>query len=114
MRSTRYISSFSLSATRNSAGAAAAQAAALKDHKYSALTSTHYFGSITVETLGPWNLEGLQFIKKLGRRISLVTLDPRETAFILQKISVAVQMGNAASFVGSLPLKREDDPLDIE
>jgi len=64
---------------------------------------------VAVETLGPWNPEGLQFIKELGRRIGLVTEDPRETAFLLQKISVAVQMGNAASFLGSLPSNREDD-----
>ena len=101
-----------LSATSHSAGAAAAHAAALKDHKYSALT-THYFIPVAVETLGPWNPDGLQFIKELGRRIALVTEDPREIAFILQKISVAVQMGNAASFEGSLPITREDDPLDI-
>jgi len=71
-----------LSATRYSAGAAAAHAAAQKDHKYSALTSTHFFVPVAVETLRPWNPEGLQFIKELGRRISLVTEDPRETAFL--------------------------------
>jgi len=98
-----------LPATRNSAGAAAEHAAALKERKYSALSSTHHFVPVTVETLGPWNPEGLQFIRELGRRIGLVTEDPRETAFLLQKISVAVQMGNAASFVGSLPSNHEDD-----
>ena len=51
---------------------------------------------VAVETLGLWNPEGLQVIKELGRRISLVTEDPRETKFIFQKISVAVQSGECS------------------
>jgi hypothetical protein len=102
-----------LATTRNCAGAAAAHAAALKEHKYSGLISTHFFVPVAVETLGPWNHEVLDFIRELGRRLTQVTEDPRETTFLLQRISVAVQTGNAASFEGSLPLIREDDALDL-
>ena len=100
-----------LPSTRNCAGAAAAQAAALKDRKYSALTSTYFFVPIAVETLGPWNSEGLDFVKELGRRTSQITQEPRESSFLLQRISVAVQIGNAASYEGSLPLKNDDNLL---
>ena len=97
-----------LAATAVNAGAAAAKSAALKHSKYASISATHIFVPVAVETLGPWNLEGLNFIKELGRRLSRVTSDPRETSFLLQRISVAVQRGNAASFLGSLP----DSPLD--
>jgi len=58
---------------------------------------------VAVETLGPWNDEGLALIAEIGRRTSLITADPREAFFLFQRISVAVQRGNAASFTGSLP-----------
>jgi len=47
-------------------------------------------------------------VKELGRRTSLITRDPRETKLILQRISVAVQRGNAASCSGSLPSAEPD------
>jgi hypothetical protein len=67
--------------------------------------------TIAVETLGPWNAQGLDFIKELGRRTSLVTGDPRESSFLLQRISVAVQLGNSTSFAGSLPAMNDQDVL---
>ena len=54
-------------------------------------------------------MEGLAFVRELGRRISLVTGDPRETTYLLQRLSVAVQLGNVASFVGSLPVREDAD-----
>jgi hypothetical protein len=92
-----------LNVTQMSAGAAAERAAALKATKYASIGPTHVFVPVAIETLGPWNPEGLDFIQELGRRVSAVTGDPRETVFLLQRISVAVQRGNAASFAGSLP-----------
>ena len=49
-------------------------------------------------------MEGLEFIQELGRRISLVTNDPRETNFLLQRVSVAVQLGNSVSVAGTFPI----------
>ena len=92
-----------LPTTSNSAGAAATHSSVLKGQKYSGLTPTFHFVALTVETLGPWSAEKLDFIRELGRRTALVTNDPRETSFLLQRISVAVQLGNVASVVGTLP-----------
>jgi hypothetical protein len=100
-----------LSSTSSSAGSAAAHASAQKNQKYSSLAPTHHFVTIAVETLGPWNAQGLDFIKELGRRTSLVTGDPRESSFLLQRISVAVQLGNSTSFAGSLPAMNDQDVL---
>jgi len=57
---------------------------------------------IGIESLGPWNDEGLALIAEIGRRTTMVTGDPREAFFLFQRISVAVQQENAASLMGSL------------
>jgi len=101
-----------LPTTSNLAGAAAAHSAVLKGQKYNALSPTFHFVAIAIETLGPWNVEGLDFIRELGRRTALVTNDPRETKFLLQRVSVAVQLGNAASVAGTLPDIRESEGMD--
>jgi hypothetical protein len=43
----------------------------------------------------------LSFLRELGRRLSLATDDPRETAFLFQRLSVALQQYNAVCFRGS-------------
>ena len=101
-----------LPATSGLAGAAAEQASLLKNQKYSALAPSHHFVAVAVETLGAWNSDGLSFIRELGRRTTLITGDPRESSYIIQRIAVAVQRGNAASFTGSLPLNTGCYELD--
>jgi len=97
------LASSHLSSTSAQAGAAAEHAASSKVQKYSALSNSYHFVPVAVETMGAWNSEGLLFINELGRRIAAVTGDDRETKFLFQRISVAVQRGNAASVLGSLP-----------
>src|ERR1051325_8638464 len=71
--------------------------------KFVAYSTTHIVTPIAVKTLGPWNGQWLSFISELGRCISLITRDPRETSYLLHRISVAVQRDDAESCVGSLP-----------
>src|SRR6218665_327326 len=59
-----------LSQTAISAGSAAEQDAVCKTAKYALLPATHVFVPIAIETLGPVNAEGAEFLSKLGRRIS--------------------------------------------
>jgi len=92
-----------ISSTSIQAGAAAEHAASSKILKYTNLGNTYHFVPVAVETLGAWNAEGRLFINDLGRRMSAVTGDARESNFLFQRISVAVQRGNAASVLGSLP-----------
>jgi hypothetical protein len=98
-----------LGSTSIAAGGAASHAATVKLQKYNSLLSTHLVVPLALETLGPINEEGLSFLKELGRRLSLSTNDPRETSFLFQRLSVAVQRGNAASVVGTLPSAQSDD-----
>jgi len=62
--------------------------------------------------MGVWHDESLDFIRELGRRITTCTGDPRKTAFLLQRISVAIQRGNSIAFTGSLPEGFADGDAD--
>ena len=64
---------------------------------------------VAVETMDPWDAQGLEFIKEVGRRMSRVSNDPRELQFLFQRLSVAVQRGNAASVMGSMPRGQEEE-----
>ena len=60
-----------------------------KSAKYSGLSSSHIFIPAAVESLGPLADDAHRFITEIGRRMTFSTWDPRETAFLYQRISVA-------------------------
>ena len=55
------------------------------------------FFPVAVETLGPLSDEAHSFLAEIGRRATLCTADPRETTFLYQRISVAIQRFNAVA-----------------
>ena len=85
------------------AGLVSVAAEEKKKKKYASLSDMYIFTPIAVETLGPWGPEASGFLSELGRRLSAATGDPRSGAFLKQKISVAVQRGNAVCISGSFP-----------
>jgi len=91
------------------AGSAAAAAEVRKRQKYASLAVAHEFVPVVLETMGTWGSSGLVFINDLGRRISAVTGEQRATTFLKQRLSLAVQRGNAASVLGTLPRALEID-----
>ena len=91
-------------ASAANAGSAAAKAEATKISKYAAISATHIFVPLAFETLGSWGGEAQRFVKDLGKRISVVTGDARETGFLKQRLSIAIQRGNALSIRGGLSL----------
>ena len=86
------------------AGAPSEAAENKKRKEYSALSRAYIFTPIAVETLGTWGPEALDFVTELGRRLAAITGDPRSSAFLKQRISLAVQRGNAVCFKQSLPV----------
>jgi hypothetical protein len=62
----------------------------------------HLFAPMAIETFGPICAEGQSFIRDIGKRISSATSDPREAAFLFQRISIAVQRYNAICFAGTI------------
>ena len=47
--------------------------------------------------------EALSFIHDLGQRIAVATAEPRSFQFLMQRLSVAIQRGNAACIIGTVP-----------
>ena len=62
------------------------------------------FVPVTVETLGALGEGADQLFHELGRRITLITGEHRSTEFLFQKLSIAMQRGNAASVLGTIGL----------
>lgn len=80
-----------------SASNAAERAAANKLAKYASLTATHEFAPVAIETLGALSSSALAFLSEIGKRLSQVTADPRESAFLFQRISICLQRFNSLS-----------------
>ena len=85
------------------AGSAAAKAEAMKTAKYRDLAVTYAFIPVAFETLGSWGSECRSFVSELGRRITLVTNEAKETMYLKQRLSIAIQRGNAIACQGTFP-----------
>ena len=57
--------------------------------------------AVAIETAGTWNQMAVELVQEIGRRITLVTEDSRETVFLFQRLSIALQRGNAVSFLST-------------
>ena len=51
--------------------------------------------------MGPIDARALNLFADVGRRLTTATGDPREHAFLLQRISIALQRFNSICFTGS-------------
>ena len=101
-----------LPVTAGTSGGAAEAAAERKTLKYVQLSQTYTFIPVAVETSGPMNSAGLKFVSDigLGRRITQVSNDNRESAFLLQRLSVLIQRFNSVNTRGTFahtPTKEE-------
>jgi len=85
--------------TAREACSAANKAAANKIVKYGALSASHIFLSVAVEAAGTWNQSAIVLIQEIGRRITAVTEDTTQTVFLFQRLSIALQSGNAVAFL---------------
>ena len=73
-----------------------------KKQKYSCLSSTHLFTPIAIESSGVFGTEAISFVRELGLRLKNVTGEPASRHYLIQKLSVAVQRGNAAAILSSM------------
>jgi len=71
-----------LADTATTAGAAADKSASNKEAKYRQL--------VAIETAGTWNNQAVELVQELGRRMTAVTEDTRETTYLFQWLSVAL------------------------
>ncbi|XP_048479848.1 uncharacterized protein LOC125489131 [Plutella xylostella] len=89
--------------TSRAAGAAAGTAENLKREKYRSLDSTYLFLPFGVETMGPWGPDAKSLVKEISSRLADVSGDKRAGAYLRQRLSLAIQRGNVASVLGTLP-----------
>ena len=84
-------------------GMASEKAAARKHTKYSKIKSSYHFVAFAVETLGPWADETIKFINKVGANLKRITGEPKSKHYLIQRISLAIQHGNALSIISGIP-----------
>ena len=91
-----------LGETSRAAGAAARKAENGKHAKYAALDRGYIFIPVAVETLGAFAAASWRFIGELGARVAAAQENANAAAHLKQRVSVAVQRGNAASVLGTM------------
>ena len=91
------------------ASAAADTRETQKISKYRCLANDYHFVPIGIETFGSFGSEGYKLIKSIGKRIFEATGEKRSTSFLFQRISMAIQRGNASCVLGTVP---KSDGLD--
>ncbi len=85
------------------AGVVASLAELKKRQKYSNIDQhVYFFQPISVETFGAFGADTLEFLVSLGKRLISVHNDSRASMFLFQRISIAVQRGNAACVMGTM------------
>ena len=95
--------SSSLVSCATSVGAAALAAEERKRQRYAALARRYEFMPLAVETTGVLGPAFRDLLQDLGKRVSQRSGEPRETAWLLQRVSLAVVRGNAAAICGLHP-----------
>ena len=90
-----------LSTSSTDVGSATKAAAVRKKAKYSALSSSHIFIPVAVETLGLINEAGDSFLAQVGKLLSSKSDDSRQTFILFQRISVIIQRFNEIAFRGT-------------
>jgi len=100
-----------LHSTSHSAGSAAETASNRKETKYSFLPLDFIFQPVAIETLGPLNTSALNFLSKVGRRLTSLSGDSRETSFLFQRLSMLIQRFNSALIMDSFCFSDEDPDL---
>src|SRR4051812_36989462 len=74
-----------ITSSSQSAGSAAELAAANKRVKYAGLSANYTFQPLAFETLGAINTSAVEVLSEVGRRLGLVSAEPRETKFLFQR-----------------------------
>ena len=88
--------------TSRQAGLAAERAEKAKIKLYQELSRDYLFTPIAIETLGSWGQLSHGLIKEIGQKIRDITGERRSSFYLFQRISMAIQRGNAASVLGTV------------
>jgi hypothetical protein len=97
-----------VSMSSNLVASVAEQAERRKHNHYADLKEHHHFTPIAFETLGAMGSDTEDFIKILGKLIFESTGERKAREYLLQRISIAIQRGNAACILGTFGTARVD------
>lgn len=93
-----------LQKSASKSGSAAEFAQQRKHSLYTYIKSQNYvFIAFAVETFGPWSSESKKLIDKIGKKLNAISGDKRSKSFLVQRISLAIQRGNASCIMNTLP-----------
>ena len=70
---------------------------------YRKLIPSFHFSPLCVETLGAWGPCARSLVRRIGFRVMEQSGDNRATQFLIQKVAIDVQRGNAASVIVTIP-----------
>ena len=69
--------------------------------KYANIVQTHIFTPVAIETSSVLSIQAIELLTELGKRIFEITGEVKETTYLFQQVSVAIQRGNMLCFTGS-------------
>lgn len=67
------------------------------------MISNYHFVVFATDTMGPWWNEAKELIEELGSMLIQNTADTKSKKYLKERISIAIQRGNAASILNTLP-----------
>ena len=74
-----------------------------KKLKYKSLAQDYHFTPIAIGTYGAWGTESHKIIKEIGQNLIETTGGEKSTFYLTKRISIALQRGNAACILGTVP-----------
>lgn len=92
-------------------GTAAAEAEKRKVQKYGNLLDRFIFYPFGVETLGSWGPSAKKLVSEISHKIFVKSHEKRCFDFLKQRFSLAIQRGNAACILGTLPPQKALDEI---
>ena len=81
--------------------------------KYGHLDSCHLFPPVAIETTGVFGPRTTEFLKELGHQLRQVSGEANSFAYLTQRLSVAIQRGNAASVLGTMKVGSKDEEFFV-
>ena len=72
-----------------------------KKEKDISIARTHHFVPVAIETSGAFGPDALELVSDITRRMRIVTLEVKSRTYLIQRVSVALQQGNAAVILGT-------------
>ncbi len=98
-----------MSVAATETGAVAAKAEHLKSAKYATLKVSHHFVPFAMETSSVLSQAALSLVWDIGQCLRQTTGEERSKEYLLQRIAIGVQRGNAAAVLGMV--RRLEDPF---